>query len=130
MHSSTMHTARLLTVSCSIRLGCLPGGVCHTYPRADTPWTDTPPRQTPSCPLHAGIHRTLDRQTPMKTLPSQTSFAGGKDIVPENVCENVCYLTFYFIVKPHSNFTRIFTHSPMHINITMIVVVNVLGCLT
>ena len=30
----------------------------------ETPWTETPP---------------VDRQTPVKTLPSQTSFAGGND---------------------------------------------------
>ena len=115
MHSSRMRTARLLTVS---GWGVSACGVSATHPLGKHP------------PAHYMLGYTLpvDRQTPVKTLPLQTSFAGGKDIVPENMCENVCYLTFYFIVKPHSNFTCIFTHSPMHINITMIVVVNVLGC--
>ena len=66
IHSIRMHTTCLLTVSHSIRLGregvlpevsageCLPSGVCLV--------TDTPP---------------VDRQTPVKTLPSQTSFPVG-----------------------------------------------------
>ena len=64
MHSSAMHTAHLLTVSQHAlgRRVCLGG-----QDVADTPWDQ---RQTlPS----------VDRQTPVKTKPSQTLFAGGNN---------------------------------------------------
>ena len=87
-----MPTTHLLTVSHSICQGVSASGskgcVCHT-PQADIPLGRHPPpgRHTPAdiplgnppCPVHAGIHTPpVDRQTPVKILPSQTSLAGGK----------------------------------------------------
>ena len=101
MHSSRMSTARLLTVSRSIGGGCLPlvpGGVC-LWSRgcgiclwsggvsASGPEGVYPPRYTPPRPmleLHPSLPSAcwdtppspVDRQTPVKTLPSL--IAGGK----------------------------------------------------
>ena len=55
MQSSTIRTARSLPYG-GVSLTAIPG------------WIETPRTETPS-PVH--------RQTPVKTLPSQTSFAGG-----------------------------------------------------
>ena len=107
MHSSGMRTACLLTVSHSICRGCLPlvlvGGICYT-PRVDTPlgrhpFDKHPPGQTTAsvhagihthCPVHAGIHTSpMDRQTPVKTLPSQTSFAGSNNDCFTNITKTI-----------------------------------------
>ena len=46
-------------------------------PWTETPWTEIPlDRDSPSLP---GQRPPVDRQTPVKTLPSQTSFAGGNN---------------------------------------------------
>ena len=83
MHFSGMRTTRLLTVSHRIHQG-----VSATPPTLGRhpivhAWIHTPHAQcmlgyTPPCPMHVGIHPPMDRQTPVKTLPSQTSFAGSK----------------------------------------------------
>ena len=91
MHSSWMCTARLLTVSRSIHRGVSasgPGGAClpHLPPLVQggqcmlgyTPYPVHAGIHTHPCIVHAGIHpHPVDRQTPVKTLPSQTSFADG-----------------------------------------------------
>ena len=56
MHSSRMRTTRSLPYG---------GGL-----RDRDPWAETPPGQRLP---------TVDRQTPLKTLPSQTWFTGGCD---------------------------------------------------
>ena len=77
MHSSRMHTARLLTLSRSIpcvRVGGLP------TPDADLPYADLP-IPLKADPLPAKAESPVDRQTFMSkniTFP-QTSFAGGKN---------------------------------------------------
>ena len=45
-------------------------------PRTETPWTETPNGQRP--PWKETETSPMDKQTPVKTLPSQTSLAGGK----------------------------------------------------
>ena len=67
---------------------------CHTPPLA----TNTPPHMPPChawpppCTPHCHAHPSpamhappVDRQTPVKTLPSQTSFAGGNYTLPDPV---------------------------------------------
>ena len=54
------------------REGCLPGGVWQTPPSPGSE-ADTPPH--------------VERQTLVKTLPSQTSFAGGNNIM--KYCQTV-----------------------------------------
>ena len=108
IHSSSMSTARLLTVSRSIgggvstsgARGCLPlvpGGVCLWSRGHDVClWSGGVSASGPEGVYPLGRHRPaqcwdtprpaqcmlgytpLDRQTPVKTLPSQTSFASGK----------------------------------------------------
>ena len=74
MHSSRMHTTRLLTVSRIIRgKGCLPGGLC--IPACNG--ADTPP-----------LNKMIDMCKNI-TLP-QTSFAGGKYINPSYCPCDVC----------------------------------------
>ena len=67
MHSSGMRTARLLTIS---QHALCPGGVpawgCTCQGGCTCPGTPPP---------------AVDRQTPVKTYPSQTSFAGGNNCV-------------------------------------------------
>ena len=48
-------------------------------PWMETPWTETPPGQRPPwTETEPPPPKTVYRQTPVKTLPSQTSFAGSK----------------------------------------------------
>ena len=68
MHSSRMRTARLLTVSCSAG-GCRPLD-------ADPPDTDPPGHVTCDACWEVNTPPPVDRQTPVRTLPS---FAGGND---------------------------------------------------
>ena len=56
-------------------------GEKHPPPDRNTPWTETPQIETPQTENPwTETPPSVDRQTPVKTLPSETSFAGGNDI--------------------------------------------------
>ena len=52
-------------------------------PQTETPWTDTPLNRHPPDRDPSGQRQDppVDRQTPVKTLPSQTSFVGGNNVI-------------------------------------------------
>ena len=76
-----------MRTACSLPYGGGGGGgvfMTETPPDRGLPWTETPrqrlPGQRPPDREPPDRDPTVDRQTPVKTLPSQTSFAGGKNI--------------------------------------------------
>ena len=96
MHSSGMRTTRFLTVSQhALRRGgvcALPRGVCAQEVSAQGSVgpggvSQHALRQTPP----------VDRQTPVKTWPSQTSFAGGKKIRLELFLETILFQYLVFV---------------------------------
>ena len=73
MHSSRMRTDRSLLYG-----GGLPD---RGPPGQRPPWTETPLDREPSRQRPPWTENSpVDRQTPAKTLPSQTLFAGGKNV--------------------------------------------------
>ena len=81
MHSSRMRTVHLLTTSCSILLG---GGAVGVCPWGVSAWEGVSAQGrvylwSPggSVCRGGGYTSPVVRQTPVKTLPSQTSFVGG-----------------------------------------------------
>ena len=63
-------------------------------PWTETPWTETPrqrlPGQRPPDREPPDRDPTVDRQTPVKTLPLQTSFAGGKTLLQLSSEHSTC----------------------------------------
>ena len=79
----------------SIPVGCVPpalyrmggGSLWQRVPWTETPWPLDRDTRTETAPGQRSLPRPIppvDRQTPVKTLPSQTSFAGGKNTGSES----------------------------------------------
>ena len=68
---------------------CPPHHVCHPLPHMHAPCHACAPAMHAPLPYMppAAHNSPVDRQTPLKTLPSQTSFTGGKYVkLPKALC--------------------------------------------